>query len=116
MQRIFAKSLFNNKVAIVTGGGTGIGMATAKGFVELGGKVVIAGRDKARTGEGVEKIKTHCAEGAEVLGLQCNIRKCEEVGIVSSGFAKSSFYVFFLNLSQYEVGLIRLIFIVKQCI
>jgi len=79
MQRIFAKSLFNNKVAIVTGGGTGIGMATAKGFVELGGKVVIAGRDKARIDEGVEKIKTHCAEGAEVLGLQCNIRKREEV-------------------------------------
>ncbi len=90
MQRIFAKTLFKNKVVIVTGGGTGIGMATAKGIVELSGKVVIAGRDKARIDEGVEKIKTHCAEGAEVLGLQCNIRKRGEVRITSFEFLKSS--------------------------
>lgn len=92
MQRIFAKSLFSNKVAIVTGGGTGIGMATAKGFVELGGKVVIAGRDKARIDEGVDKIKAHCSDGAEVLGLECNIRKRDQVAF------------FFFSLIKYFQG------------
>jgi NAD(P)-dependent dehydrogenase (short-subunit alcohol dehydrogenase family) len=37
-------SLLKNKIAIVTGGGSGIGLATAKRFVEEGTYVFIAGR------------------------------------------------------------------------
>lgn len=35
---------FENKVAIVTGGGTGIGLAAARQFISEGGRVVINGR------------------------------------------------------------------------
>jgi NAD(P)-dependent dehydrogenase (short-subunit alcohol dehydrogenase family) len=35
---------FNNKVVVITGGGTGIGKATARTLVELGAKLVISGR------------------------------------------------------------------------
>lgn len=35
---------FNNKVAIITGGGTGIGKATAQALIQDGAKVVINGR------------------------------------------------------------------------
>ena len=47
--------MFENKVAIVTGGGSGIGKDVAKRFVALGGSVVLNGRDAA-------KLRTAAAE------------------------------------------------------
>lgn len=38
---------FNNKIAVVTGGNSGIGYATAKELIEQGAKVMITGRRKA---------------------------------------------------------------------
>jgi NAD(P)-dependent dehydrogenase (short-subunit alcohol dehydrogenase family) len=46
---------FTNKVAAVTGGGSGIGKEVAKRFVAEGGQVIINGRDEA-------KLKTAAAE------------------------------------------------------
>jgi NAD(P)-dependent dehydrogenase (short-subunit alcohol dehydrogenase family) len=45
----------NNKVAIVTGGGGGIGLAIAKTFVEHDIRTIIIGRDQ-------EKLKTACEQ------------------------------------------------------
>ncbi|SAK97202.1 short chain dehydrogenase [Caballeronia temeraria] len=39
---------FSSKVAIVTGGGSGIGKEVAARLVEAGAKVVISGRDEAK--------------------------------------------------------------------
>jgi NAD(P)-dependent dehydrogenase (short-subunit alcohol dehydrogenase family) len=44
------------KVAIVTGGGTGIGYAIARTFAEAGASVVIAGRHPERLGEAAESL------------------------------------------------------------
>ncbi len=38
-------SKLNNKVAVVTGGSSGIGLATARRFIADGARVVITGRD-----------------------------------------------------------------------
>ncbi len=38
---------FNGKVAIVTGGAAGIGLAVAQGFIKHGGKVLIVDRDRS---------------------------------------------------------------------
>lgn len=44
------------KVAVVTGGNSGIGLATAKRFREEGAQVVISGRDQKTLDEAVENI------------------------------------------------------------
>ena len=45
------------KVAIVTGGNGGIGLAMACGMAEAGASVVVAGRNKEKNASGVTKIK-----------------------------------------------------------
>lgn len=46
----------NNKVAIVTGGSSGIGLATAKLFAEQGARVAITGRSQVNLDKAVEEI------------------------------------------------------------
>ena len=51
-------------VAIVTGGGSGIGLATARALAELGAKVAICGRKKEKLDAAEPKLR---ARGIEVL-------------------------------------------------
>jgi NAD(P)-dependent dehydrogenase (short-subunit alcohol dehydrogenase family) len=57
------------KVAIITGGTTGIGLATAKLFVKEGAYVFITGRRQKELNEAVEAI------GSNVTGVQGDIAK-----------------------------------------
>jgi NAD(P)-dependent dehydrogenase (short-subunit alcohol dehydrogenase family) len=45
-----------NKAALITGGNSGIGLATARLFVAEGAKVAITGRDRTRLDEAVEEL------------------------------------------------------------
>ncbi|MCR1899423.1 3-oxoacyl-ACP reductase FabG [Irregularibacter muris] len=58
------------KVAIITGGGRGIGEATAKKFAEEGAKVVIADMNQEDIDRVMEEIKQ---SGGEALGLSVNV-------------------------------------------
>ena len=66
----------NGKVAIVTGGASGIGLATVKAFAEKGAKVVLADFNE-QTGKAEEE--TLKAEGLEVLFVQVDAGKEESV-------------------------------------
>jgi len=72
-QRIYAPGIFADQVALVTGGGSGIGLATARELVRLGAKVAICGRTQA-------KLDTALAElGDNAFGMVCDIREPTQV-------------------------------------
>ena len=67
---------FENRVAIITGGTSGIGTATAKAFVREGAKVVITGRREDKGNEIVGGIK---ATGGEAMFVQTDIQSADDV-------------------------------------
>jgi citronellol/citronellal dehydrogenase len=76
MQSIFRPGLYRGHVAIVTGGGSGIGLAIARTLCELGASVAIAGRD----GEKLERARAKLAgHGWNVHAGVCDIREPEQV-------------------------------------
>jgi citronellol/citronellal dehydrogenase len=73
-QRIFSPGIFRDQVALITGGGSGIGLATAHEFVRLGARVVICGRTQAK----LDAAKAELG-GTNVLAKQCDIREPAQV-------------------------------------
>lgn len=60
---------FQGKTILVTGGGSGIGLASAQAFHNLGAKVAICGRNKAK----LDKAAEHIAKSKErILPLVCD--------------------------------------------
>lgn len=77
-QHVFAPGILKDQVAIVTGGGSGIGLATAEQFVQLGARVAICGRSADKLAAAASRL------GGDVLAAPCDIRKPDEV----AGFVK----------------------------
>jgi citronellol/citronellal dehydrogenase len=76
MPSIFRPGLFEGHVAVVTGGGSGIGFAIARTLCELGAKVAICGRDAEKLG----RARALFAErGWDVLAAKCDIRQVDEI-------------------------------------
>jgi NAD(P)-dependent dehydrogenase (short-subunit alcohol dehydrogenase family) len=74
---IFAPGLFRDRVAIVTGGATGIGLAIAEELVKLGARVVIASRKAARLEIAARGLSADYA--GEVMPFVCNVRDHAQV-------------------------------------
>lgn len=62
-----------NKVAVITGGNSGIGLATAQLFVEQGARVAILGRDEATLSKAAEQL------GPGALAVQGDISRLEDL-------------------------------------
>jgi citronellol/citronellal dehydrogenase len=87
-QRIFAPAMMDGQVALVTGGGSGIGLATAAEVVRLGGRVIICGRTREKLDAAAAELAA-LRDGDSVMAHPCDIRVAEEVdALVAAALAR----------------------------
>jgi NAD(P)-dependent dehydrogenase (short-subunit alcohol dehydrogenase family) len=77
LAKMLRDDALKGKVIVVTGGGSGLGKAMTRYFLELGAKVAISSRD-------LEKLQTTAKElegetGGTCLPVQCDVRHYDEV-------------------------------------
>ena len=75
-QRVFAPGILRDQVAIITGGGSGIGLATAHEMVRLGARVAICGRNPSKLEAAAGQLRS---AGGTVLAQPCDIREPAQV-------------------------------------
>lgn len=73
---VFAPDLFKDRVVAVTGGGGGLGRATAALFARLGAAVAICGRNSEKLSAGAEFLRGF---GGQVMAKPLTIRDPEQV-------------------------------------
>jgi NAD(P)-dependent dehydrogenase (short-subunit alcohol dehydrogenase family) len=67
---------FDDRVVLVTGGGTGLGKAIAVEFARLGAAVAVVSRDEDHRAAGISACE---AVGAKAVGVPCDIRDAAQV-------------------------------------
>lgn len=88
-QRIYRPELFRGHTAIITGGGSGIGLCTARELVRLGGRVAICGRSQDKLDAAAAELRALARAtpgdsdndnvGPAVYAASCDIREADEV-------------------------------------
>ena len=73
---MFADSLFRDQVALVTGGGTGLGFAIARTLGSLGARVVIASRNTGQLDAAVSEL---AGAGIDAHAIQVDVRQPDQV-------------------------------------
>ena len=76
---MFDKRILADRSILVTGGGSGLGLAMAKKFAAHGAKVTIAGRTLDRLERAAREIAEVAREGGEVDVFPADVREPDEV-------------------------------------
>lgn len=76
---MFKEDLLKNKIAIVTGGGSGIGFAITEKLLDMGVQVVITGRNQEKLEKAIEKL----SKLGKVRAQICDIREEEQIRALS---------------------------------
>ena len=100
---------YKDKVVVITGSATGIGLSLAKQFGKDGAKIVISGRRPDRITKAVAEVT---ALGIEAAGTPCDVTKREDVEALASfaweTFGKADVIVNNAGVSQPQVPLIEM--------
>lgn len=64
---------FDGKIIVVTGGNSGIGLATARAFVRQGARVIIIGRNTDAVNQAVSEL------GGDTLGVTADVARVEDL-------------------------------------
>ncbi|CAG8607948.1 16204_t:CDS:2 [Acaulospora morrowiae] len=76
-EKIFRKDILKGKVALVTGGGSGICKGMTEAMLRHGAKVVITSRSQERLDKAAEEMRKEI--GGEILAIASDVRKPEEI-------------------------------------
>ncbi|WP_433173557.1 SDR family NAD(P)-dependent oxidoreductase [Actinoallomurus sp. CA-150999] len=94
---------FTGKVALITGGGSGIGRATALAFAREGATVVVAGRQAEPLDETVTLIE---AEGGRASAMPADVSSSEDVArlVTTTVERHGGLHIAFNNAGVLEAG------------
>jgi NAD(P)-dependent dehydrogenase (short-subunit alcohol dehydrogenase family) len=88
-----------NKVAVITGGSSGIGLATAREFIANGAKVVISGRSRQALEEAVSELGS---DSFAVQGDVCNLEDLDKL-FNETIYKFGKIDVLFINAAQVKL-------------
>jgi citronellol/citronellal dehydrogenase len=77
-QRIYKDNLFDGQCAVISGGGSGIGLGTARELIRLGARVAICGRSQDKLNTALGELSA-IRDASYVHAQPCDIRKPEEI-------------------------------------
>ncbi len=75
----FAPGLFDGQVAIITGGGSGIGLTVARELGLLGASVAICGRKPEKIEAALASLREAGLTDAQIHGAPCDIRDPDQI-------------------------------------
>lgn len=74
----------NNRTAVITGGDSGIGFATAKILAEEGANIVLVDKTTDELEKAAEDLRGHLREGNKLIAVTADLTKAEEVKRLAS--------------------------------
>jgi NAD(P)-dependent dehydrogenase (short-subunit alcohol dehydrogenase family) len=77
VRRFFAPDSMANRVAVVTGGGSGIGLAIAEGLANAGADVLITSRSADRLADAEQRLTENT--GRLCASVVCDVREADDV-------------------------------------
>jgi NAD(P)-dependent dehydrogenase (short-subunit alcohol dehydrogenase family) len=75
-----------DKIAVVTGGSVGIGLAVAQGLAQEGVHLALCARDEARVAATAKAISAEC--GVRAIGVKADVSKVEDIARFAAAIEK----------------------------